>query len=285
MSKAAEKLFVTQPSLSQCVSRLEARLGTQLFKRTNYGLNLTFAGEKYVNTANNILKIYSDFKNDIQEVNSLNKGKVTIGLTHVLSGDLLPQIIPIFKESYPNIQLELVEENTTELEKKLMTGEIDFAVTHSHPRIHFNQKLEEHCLLVKDPFVLICHKQHPLLQNNDDGNVNLLDFKDEPFIMVQQGQRIRQITDYLLQTQDFTPEILLTTKNCQTAKNLASAGVGVTLLPKKYADSVVTNNPNCQYCSIDHPDAYWLLSVMVQKDGYISVAASKFIEILKQVCN
>lgn len=289
LSKAATKLFVTQPSLSQCVTRLENRLGTQLFKRTSYGLTLTFAGEKYVHTANNILKIYSDFKNDILEVNSLNKGKITIGLTHVLSGDILPQIIPLFMENYPNIQLELVEENTIELEKRLLTGEVDFAVTHSHPRINFNQKLAEHSLLVKDPFVLICNKDHKILKHakqNPNGLpiIDLSHCAHEKFIMVQQGQRIRQITDYLLLSQNLTPEILLTTKNCQTAKNLAAAGLGITLLPTKYADSVVTNNPDCQYCTIDHPDAYWLLSVMVQKEGYVSVAANKFIDILKEVC-
>lgn len=287
VSKAAEKLFVSQPSLSQCVSRLEERLGVQLFIRTNYGLNLTYAGEKYVNAANNILKIYADFKNDVADEHNLIAGRLTIGLTYVISYDLLPKILPTFKENYPNIEIALVEENTAELEKKLLSGEIDFAITHNHPRIPITKGLEEKCRLQEDPFILVCSKNHPILEKSfvDDAYdfpmINLKDCENETFIMVHPGQRIRQITNYMLQTLQIAPEILLTTQNCYTAKSLASKGLGICLLPLKYANSFINTEDEYQYCHLTHKDAYWSLSVMTLKTGYLSNAANKFIEILQ----
>ncbi|MGL4790463.1 MAG: LysR family transcriptional regulator, partial [Anaerotignaceae bacterium] len=286
ISKAATKLFVSQPSLSQCVAKLEQNLGTRLFNRTSYGLTLTYAGEKYVAAANNILKIYSDFEVEISHVNSLNKGRITIGLTYVLSSDLLPKILPIFKEKFPNIDVLIYEANTSDLAKKITTGEIDFAISHNHPRIALSAGLEEHCLLVRDPFVLVCAKDAEILKRTKiiEGRpfpaIDLKDCADQNFIMLHQGQRIRDITDYMLQNVQVSPKIMLTTRNCETAKKLSAKGLGITLLPKYYADIFSDHIPT-QYCSIDHEDAYWTLSVMVQKDGYLSAASKKFIEILK----
>ena len=74
ISKASRKLFISQPSLSQAVQRIEEHLGTILFKRTNTGLILTVAGEKYYKMANQILKIYDDFKTEINDINDMKTG-------------------------------------------------------------------------------------------------------------------------------------------------------------------------------------------------------------------
>jgi len=84
LSKAAEKLYLTQPSLSKCLQKIESDLGTKLFQRTSGGLILTFAGEKYYSTATTILKIYNDFEMEVGDINNLKKGRVTLGCTHVL---------------------------------------------------------------------------------------------------------------------------------------------------------------------------------------------------------
>lgn len=285
VSKAAKKLFVSQPSLSQCVARIEKSLGVELFKRTSYGLIPTYAGEKYISTAGNILKIYSDFETEISHVNSLQKGRLTIGITFFLSVHILPLVLPEFNKLYPNIEISVVERSSTELEKLLASGMLDFAIMHTHSSIPVNNGTRVQSILFDDPFVLVCSKNNPILSTidfhsqHDLPTIDLLDFKDQPFIMVQKGQRIRQITDYCLQSLNIIPNIVLTTKNFETCKRLACEGVGITLLPLHYT-KIFKDNYSPKYLKLTHPSACWTLCVMVAKNTYLSAAATRFTEML-----
>lgn len=287
VSKAAAKLFVSQPSLSQCVRRIEVGLGARLFVRGAQGLTPTFAGEKYIATANNILKIYSDFENEVSSEANLITGRITIGLTFFLSAHILPKILPKFKKAHPGIEIFVVEKNSTELEKLLAAGEIDIAVMHTHKRIAIPNGIEENTLLFNDPFVAVVAKDSHILEKAVYSSCNplpIIDIKDcqnEQFIMVHKGQRIRQITDYILQNEGLVPQIVLTTRNCETAKRLAAGGLGITLLPQYYT-RIFGDSFEAQFCYLAHPDAYWTLSVMVQKNGYLSGAAKEFIKILQE---
>ena len=94
ISKAAKKLFVTQPSLSQSLQRIEDSIGTKIFVRSPDGLKLTFAGEKYYQMACQVLKIYDDFSSEITDINDLKVGHISFGVTHHLGAIVLPQILP-----------------------------------------------------------------------------------------------------------------------------------------------------------------------------------------------
>ena len=122
ISKASRKLYISQPSLSQAIQRIEESLGTILFKRTNTGLLLTLAGEKYYKMANQILKIYDDFRLEVNDINEMKTGKINIGITMHLSVYVLPIILPKFKEVCPFIDIFVFENNSTELEKLLLSG-------------------------------------------------------------------------------------------------------------------------------------------------------------------
>ena len=85
VSKAAQKLYVTQPSLSHCIRTIEEALGAKLFVRSSTGLTLTYVGERYYSVATEILQIYSDFEAEVGEMNSLRAGRLTIGMTTYLA--------------------------------------------------------------------------------------------------------------------------------------------------------------------------------------------------------
>ncbi len=290
ISKAAEKLFVSQPSLSQAVQRLEERLNTKLFHRLSNGLSPTYAGEKYINAAGNILKIYNDLKNEIKDVNSLEQGQINIGMTRVLSSEILQKVLPSFTELHPNIEILISEENTVVLEKQLQESAIDFAVTHNHPSISFEKRLYEYAELKKDPFVLVTNKEHEVFKHCYEKEgfdlpfIDLEHCREHRFVMVDIELRIRQITDYIFNDIKFTPKIFLTTQDCKTAKCVAGTGLGLVIMPREYVESIITSiDDDIRYCLISHPDAYWTMSVMSQKNGYASIASKKFIEILKNL--
>lgn len=287
ISKAAKKLFLTQPSLSACIQKIEASLGTKLFTRTNTGLLLTFAGERYYQIAVEILRIYNDFEIEVSDINNLKKGRITIGITVYLATYVLPLVLPAFKEKCPNIEIIIIERNSTELDKALASGEIDFAIMHTFPfNEHANNQNTMIYPLFKDPLMLVTKKNHPLHQHavSVEGleypQIDLTLFANEPFIMLNPEQKIRQVANLILQKADVNPDIALTTKSYETARRLACEGIGVTFVPRQYLE-IFPGNYYPDYYFIDEKyTPYWTMCVAVQKNAYISRASQLFIRMV-----
>ena len=287
ISKAAHKLFLTQPSLSKCLQGIESSLGTKLFKRTSTGLILTFAGEKYYQVATKILKIYSDFEIEVGDINNMKKGRITIGLTNFLAADILPVILPLFKRRCPNIEVFIVEQNSTELEHTLSMGNLDFALMHTSPFYEIDTGMEvDFHPLFKDPFLLATKKGHPLgrfatiAEGYRHPLIDISLFADEPFIMVTREQRIRQVGDMILQQAGIVPAIALITKSYETARRLSCVGIGVTFVPQQYSQ-IFTGTYQPDYYSIDEKySPYGTMCIAIQKSAYISKAAQLFIRMV-----
>lgn len=209
ISKAAKKLFIAQPSLSQSIQRIEESVGTELFNRTSGGLTMTFAGERYYHMAVQVLKLYQDFEMEISDINNLKTGRIHLGTTNHLGTLVLPKVLPRFHELCANIELNISEENTTILEQLLLSGELDFALMHApsdpaqHPQFHYD-------IMKRDPFVLAIAPDHPLTalaEIREGYPYPVLDIRlaaKEPFLMLHTSQRIRQITDNVLRRAGIT---------------------------------------------------------------------------------
>lgn len=289
LTKAAEKLFITQPSLSKSLSRIEKVLGIKLFKRTTSGIEPTYAGEKYYRMAQDILKIYNEFEVEISDINNLKKGRITIGITPQLATFILPTVLPIFKERFPNIEVFTQEMSSGEIETSLSRGELDFAIMFLSP-FHIKDSTFniDFKLLFKDSFLLVTEVDHPLDKyakpdkNSIYSRIDLKLFASEPFIITEKGMRIREVSDLILQKANINPEIALTTRSFETARRLASQGCGVTFIPKTYIDIFPSICSPNYYTLDERYTPYWKLSIAVQKGAHLSNADSKFIEIIKE---
>jgi DNA-binding transcriptional LysR family regulator len=236
-----------------------------------------------------IMKIYNDFEIEISDINDLKKGRVTVGITVYLATYMLPIIMPEFKKKCPNIEVLIVEKNSTDLDIALFSGEIDFALMHTVPffESHSNPNIDIFPLY-NDPLVLVTQKGHPLHQfalpsaNSVYPTIDLTLFTDEPFIMLKKEQKIRQVTDLVLQKANINPIIALTTKSFETARRLACEGVGVTLVPQQYLEIFPDNYSPAYYCLDEKYSPYWTLCVAVQKKAYISKAAQLFVRIASE---
>jgi len=289
ISRAAKKLFLTQPSLSSCIQKIEANLGVKLFKRTTTGLLLTYAGERYYQIAKDIMKIFSDFEIEVSDINNLKKGRVTVGITVYLATHMLPLVLPEFKQKCPNIAVSIVEKNSTELDKSLTSGEIDFAVMHALP-FYENSKNANIDIypLSRDPLLLVTKKGHPLgkyatpLKGSEYSKIDLSLFADEPFVMVNKEQKIRQAVDLILHNAQIDPFITLTTKSYETARRLACEGIGSTFVPLQYIN-IFPGSYQPDYYHLDAKySPYWTLCVAVQKNAYVSKAAQLFVRIVSE---
>lgn len=287
ISKAAEKLYLSQPSLSKCVQKIEESLGTKLFKRTNTGLVLTFAGERYYKVATQILRLYNDFEIEVGDINNFKKGRITFGITIYLATLLLPDILTLFKQHYPNIEVCIEEKNTSELERSLSSGELDFAVMHTSPAYELSDNPNiVFYPIYRDQFLLAAKKGHPLgkyalgSENSDYPKIDLRLFEREPFIMLSRWQRIRQVSDMILERAGICPYVAFTTKSYETARRLAREGLGVTFVPEQYLQIFPEINEQ-DYYSVDEAfEPYWDLCIAVQKNVYVPKAAQAFIRMI-----
>ncbi|WP_019125212.1 LysR family transcriptional regulator [Peptoniphilus grossensis] len=285
ISKAAEELFIAQPSLSQALQRIERELGTHLFIREPRGMKLTYAGEKYYLMAKEILDIYSDFKSEITHINELKAGRLVIGIARYMGMNILPNILPKFNKNYPNIEIIIREENTRVLENLVLGGNVDFALTHVHKK-EMNEKINYE-ILKEDEFLLVTPKSY--LMNSDkikvkDGKsyVDLRDLEGEKFILLDINKGIRKVQDRTIKSYGINPEVVFTTKNFETAKRLAANGMGITIIPKDYLN-IFSQDKNYDSFNLSGTEEnIWYTAILTIPDIYKSQATKVFIEEVKK---
>ena len=285
ISKAAEELFIAQPSLSQALQRIERELGTHLFIREPRGMKLTYAGEKYYLMAKEILDIYSDFKSEITHINELKAGRLIIGIARYMGMNILPNVLPDFNKNYPNIEIIIREENTRVLENLVLGGNVDFALTHVHKK-EMNEKINYE-ILKKDEFLLVTPKSY--LMNSDkikvkDGKsyVDLRDLEGEKFILLDINKGIRKVQDRTIKSYGINPEVVFTTKNFETAKRLAANGMGITIIPKDYLNIFSQDKSYDSFNLSGTEENIWYTAILTIPDIYKSQATKVFIDEVKR---
>ncbi len=290
ISLAARKLFIAQPSLSQYIRRIEDNLGAALFHRSTSGLTLTYAGEKYYHMALQILKMYENFEMEISDMNELKTGRIHIGITSHLGTVVLPGILPGFMKKYPAVDVTVTEDTSERLETLLAEGKVDFIIVHAPEES--NNPLLEYEFLSRDCFLVVAGKNSPLGQlaeapaKAEKDALPILDIRHlskERFIMLPSSQRIRQISDAILNRAGISqPGICLTVKNYATAQFLAVGGAGVTFIPRQYTRLTSMDTEGSFFAIPPQYKAYWNLSVGTSRNSFLSKADLVFIEAVKE---
>lgn len=285
ISRAADKIHITQPALSLYLSRLEKQLGTPLFDRKR--MELTYAGQQYIKMALQVERLYRNFELELCSINQQQAGILTIGTSPHIGSNILPYVLPIFKRAYPHIQIHLVEGRTNELEKKMSKNEVDLSLIH----LPFNDEQFPYEYIGKAPFVLAMKKNHPLLEKaykKPDSNklyLPLSALADEDFIMAFPHQGVRRITDRILAKAGIKPHIVMNTSSVETAALLAGAGLGVYFLPEDYISLFNYGEYEPAYCYFeDECDVYWEFVIAhTHKDiNNLSGAEKLFIKLSKE---
>ncbi|WPC41242.1 LysR family transcriptional regulator [Clostridium sp. JS66] len=285
-SKAANKLFISQPSLSQYIQKIELELGTQLFDRSSSPLKLTFAGELYIETAKNILDLKDQLYQQINDIANRKKGRVIIGLSPVRSTYIMPKILPIFHDKFPDIEVVLIEDISSTLETLAVKGstDIDLITTPmQNDMLDFETIFSEEILVVIPPNHPIQSKiKYKTSTKSTHPTIELKELKNEPFILLKRDQKLHKMATSLCEQAGFSPRIILESESIEAAHALAKAGMGITFVPDTLISSHQTE-PYPLYCSIDKLKPTRDVIVAYKKGRYLSVAAREFISILKTV--
>lgn len=282
ISEAAKELFVSQPSLSEALTKIERDMGQQIFFRTQNGLVPTDFGYRYLDTARQIKDRYRQMLAELEEYREMRRGSLTFGIPLNLGTYLLPGILPAFYEMYPDITVHFKENNSTELDKLLLAGKIDFSIMH-YEAVHESITYE---YLADDPFYLVIPETMAArYQFPEYRSLNAYDLKvlsDAPFLMVASRQKLRQVTDSILEQIGITPDIRYTTKSMETAKRLTASGMGITFLPYSYLNLFSGTERLACYPVDKELDASWKLVIAYPENHAPSRCAKEFIRYLKQ---
>lgn len=227
-SKAAQALYIAQPSLSQSIQALEKELGTQLFDRTHSPVTLTYAGELFVSWAQQALTLRDQTFRQISDVTDGAKTRLVVGMGFSRSAFLFPNIIAEFRRLRPNCTIVL-EENTTNLLSESDDLDLLIDVPHDESLISSSVVLAEERMMLAVPKSLEFRADE---HEGDFAVLKLSDYADYPFIMLSEGQMLRKVCINLCAQAGFIPKTALECRSLQTAYSMAEAGVGVTLVPE-----------------------------------------------------
>lgn len=287
LTKAAEQLYVSQPSLSQYLKRLETSLGVELFDHKSSPLKLTYTGERYYNYVKKVKQLDENVQKEFRDIQEQTGGRLRLGVAFWRGACLLPDIFPTFHKAYPDIRLELLEGRSSQLESALMNDKIDIAVLNLPRTLHYDKLGCE--ILCEERILLAAPTQHPytqsLLQNcrvlggHPVAPLDML--RHMPLLLTKPGQNLTHEVTYALNKHQLEPDILLETGNLTTAINLTAQGMGCTFVPEEGA-KVCLHPGQVTYFTVDSPDFIWDLGAVYRKDIYLPNIARLFIESIKQ---
>ncbi|MGG1636324.1 transcriptional regulator [Paenibacillus sp. FSL A5-0031] len=271
-SRAAEKLHIAQPSLSQQLSKLEQEIGVLLFRRTTNSVELTQAGQVFVHKSQAILDAVEQLKQEMDDMAQMRRGRLVVGTLPLTGSHILPLVLPVFGEQYPQIEVVLVEETTAKLEQLTASGGTDLSLL-SLPLIDNSLAWEP---FLEEEICLAVPPQHPLALR--EGSISISELDKEPFIGLKRGQGFRQITVELCEQSGFTPQIVFESSNMETIQSLVAGGMGIAFVPQ-----MLTRVKGSDFMPVYLPlssKPTRTLVVASRKGRYLSKAAEAFIRTL-----
>jgi len=220
--RAAERLHLTQPSLSQRIRVLEQEIGTDLFERDRRKVSLTPAGKAFLEPAKRAIDNAMIAREQALQAMRGEIGRLRLGFTVIAFYGFLPEAVQLFRSRYPQVQVELVEMNSPSLESALLTGTIDLAVLHpplSSPDLQIHP-------LPQEEMVLALPSNHPLC---DRQVIDIADLAGEHFLIAPRaiGPSIHDRVIALFAAADISPDIVQEVTPMTTLTGLVAAGVGM----------------------------------------------------------
>ena len=267
-TKAAQNLYISQPSLSARIKKIEEIIGEPLFDRSTTPLQLTEVGKVYIEAAEEITQIEQRVENYINDLAGLKTGNLAVGASTLFAAYVVPSLITQFNQKFPDVHIQLIEGNTAELEEMLGSNALDFVIDNYHyDSILYNKELycEENILLaVPKHFAVNEELGMYQLSYKNIKNKNYLNqkypavplgrFADLPFIMLTQGNDTRTRGDRLGRNVGFKPNIVLEFNQQSTAYMASSTQLGATFI----SDILVSQLPtfeNLVYYKLDGEEA------------------------------
>lgn len=269
-SKAAQVLYVSQPSLSRLVKKIEAELGVPLFDRDTIPLRLTAAGKKYLEYIKRFQNLECEMRNDPAFRMGEQCSALTIGTLPLLGLYALPRLVPIFAEKFPSVDQEIVEFSSREIIQQLEAGKVDLVLTNRRPE----QETLVCRKLLSDPILLVAQyndqmrERFPNCENNINAPVSipLSQLEDETLIVLRPWQNMRAAAERVCRYYSFAPRRVVEAPSLPSALSLVSGGFGITFICPSYIHSIQPQTPLI-YFALDEVEHVTDILAVFRKDA------------------
>jgi DNA-binding transcriptional LysR family regulator len=272
-SKASEKLFIAQPSLSKTIQKLEKKLGVTLFDRSNRIFRLTDEGQLVYEKAITMLQQMKELKIELEDTNEHIHGNLKVGLPQIIGTFFFPKVVKAFTKKYTEVTLEIIEEGGLNVEKLVEKGEVDvaFVVIPSQ-----SNELEEQ-LIFEAPFVACLPKNHDL---KDEQQISLVQLKEDDWILFDTSFALSQVVLESCRKEHFVPNIAYSTTQWDLLMALVRDELGVAIIPsplsEMYSQNVCVKPISSQYIP-------WKIGIVVKKNRYKTRALKVFLKIVSDI--
>lgn len=292
-SKAAEKLFITQPALSIAVKKVEDEIGMPLFDRRRKPLTLTEAGEVYIDTVKKTQLLEMERNQKLDDIKNLSTGLVRVGGTHFLNSYILPPYFAEYSRKYPGITLTIYERSSFEMENMLSSKDIDLTFSckpeeiRKFPNIRmfedhvifavpvtdsFNDRYREKALSAAD----ILSGRHLM---PDTPKLSIKEIGDQEIILLRKGNNLYERVLKMYLEESVEPHVKLDLNQLVTAYHLAEAGMGSVFtsdrLVKKWDDRLL-------FYPLASPLASRTFHILLASNAYVPIAVQKMVDLLQK---
>lgn len=223
---AADKCFVTQPTLSMQIQKVEEELNIQIFDRTKKPIQLTEIGQKIANQAKNIVNEADRMKDIVEQQKGFIGGEFKLGIIPTVMPTLLPMFLNTFVKKYPKVKLIIEELNTDDIILRLKNGNLDAAIAATP----LNEEKLKEIVIYYEPFVAYIPEKHRIA---DKKEIEVSDLNLDEILLLQDGHCFRDGILNLCKNQDVAPanNFQIQSGSFETLIKLADEGLGLTLLP------------------------------------------------------
>jgi len=271
---AAQSLYITQPAVSLQIQNLEKQLKTILFDRSKKQVQLTESGNLLLRYGNRILSLCEESSRALDDLSDLQSGKLILGASQTTGTYLMPQIIALFRQQHPNIQVQLNVDSTRKIAWKAVNGQIDIGIVGGEIPLKLSKILDV-TPCVEDELALILPHSHPFVKLTHIKKEDLYRLK---FIALDSGSTIRTVVDDVLVQNgiDVTRlKIEMELNSIEAIKNAVQSGLGAAFV----SVSAITKELELgllSWVKIDDVTIKRMLSLILNPNRYKSKASESF---------
>ncbi|MDR2631513.1 MAG: LysR family transcriptional regulator [Spirochaetaceae bacterium] len=282
ITAAAQKLNISQPSLSNVLAHVENTAGAKFFDRSLSPMPLTYAGELYVQTAKKILAAMDELRHQIDDIRDALTGRLNIGCGPYRSPLIIPVILPVLVKLHPGVQYKVTEDSSSVLEEQLLAGRLDviFSVgKFKNPAITCTALAKEEMLLLSPKDIRLPGTGRSGGKKAACPQVDLQKAGRVPFVLMKQGHQLRIIIDKIFADMRYVPNIILETGSWETCLRMVEAGIALTILPNARRD-IDEERINKYHLKGNY---YQQIFLCYRKNAYFSKVMTEFIKIALSV--
>lgn len=278
ISSAAKKMYMSQPQLSQRVRKLESDFGVEIFNRSTYPIQLTYAGKQILQAAISIQHTLETLDSVIGEVKTETRGQMIIGVSSYRS-DILTHIIPKYRKQYPHVEISINEHTPTSFTQLLLDRDIDIALLCVDDG--YKESDIEYTFLDNDRMILFSGRDTNIAKKRNTGEtIHFYDVADEMFVMPQRPFGFRKTIDRLFSSQKIDPKVMMTAQSTELSCRLAIACNCVSLCTETCIDGLIDlKNKGCWF-RISDEDYNRALYIAHRKNMYLPIFMRDFISLV-----